>query len=63
MKTSSQIINAELITVINNDIKDAAHTNIEPDLRYYALKLLQSLIRNVCNKAEYDILSNNVSIY
>ncbi|CAH1708270.1 unnamed protein product [Aphis gossypii] len=60
VKISSQIINAELITVINNDIKDVNDTRIEPDLRFFALKLLQSLIRNVCNKAAYEILLNNI---
>ncbi|XP_015366659.1 PREDICTED: uncharacterized protein LOC107163651 [Diuraphis noxia] len=60
--TSTQIVNAELIAVINNDIKDGANTSIEPDLRYFALKLLQSLVRNVCNKAAYDILSNNIEL-
>lgn len=59
---SSQIINAELINVLNDDIVDINNANVEPDLRLFALKLLQSLIRGVCTKTAYDILNDNVSM-
>lgn len=58
---SPQLINCELVNLLNNDIQDVDNTNVEPDLRLFALKLLQSLIRNICTKAEFNIIYYNVS--
>jgi len=60
---SSQIIDAKLVAALNNDINDVDNTNIEPGLRLSALKLLQSLLRNVCTQTTYNILKNNVSYH
>lgn len=57
----SQIINTELVTVLNDDI-NVNYSSIEPEIRLYALKLLQALIRNICTKTTYNIIKNNVCI-
>jgi len=58
---SPQIIDEQLVAALNKDISDVNNTNIEPDLRLSALKLLQSLLRNVCTQTTYNIMKNNVS--
>lgn len=56
------MIDAELVKLLNDDLQDMDNTVTEPDQRLFALKLLHSLIRNVCTMTSYNIIKNNVSI-
>lgn len=58
---SPQIITKKFICALNNDIQNDVEQSNEPDLRLFALRLLHSLLRNVCSKVTYDIMKNNVS--
>lgn len=60
---SPHLVDAELVKTLNDDINDVSNKSVEPDLRLFALKLLHSILRNVCSKATYGVMKNNVSTH
>ncbi|XP_025420936.1 uncharacterized protein LOC112691040 isoform X2 [Sipha flava] len=60
--SSGFMIDAGLVKALNDDIEDRNNTMTGPDQRCFALKLLHSLLRNVCTKTTYNIMKNNVRL-